>query len=619
MTSRFIPPFYDVGSGINPPSGAQLFFNITGTNTPKDTYTTVVANVLNTNPVVADAKGVFPDIYIKGDYWVTLKDKNGKQVYGGVPVSEFTTGDFNESLINDLSQEYIFSTELEFKNSEISFPDGKVITLLDNKASYLKVTGTGIANEINIIASTFFNDVSIDEIPSDSLEGNLLWQGSLNVWQRGFAFDDFTSRVGVMDGCSFSRAGPSDGEILVIQQADSARIQRLTGDTNTDACYLVLNMDHDQTEVIAGNGTFFKTSIRGNALTGPVSVRIQYTTYSDLQKITAFDGIYDVGHNELVTQVITPTSGVETFEVFDTILNIPSEAKQVSLVFIYEPTGTSPAEEWIEFLAVSNTVRPHSNVTTTPFGTGIEQAQRQYRKSYAYDSFPRTISNFGALSDSSKGTGTTSDSVLSESFDVSMLYAPTVTVRRPSGGGSGVDFTNETTGDNVVALVSITSSKGFRIEAAAKADAYTISDFTPVFGSVTAAYTKQDGRIIKDGDIASFYIDMEYNTLDLADTSDITIGGLLFGGADNDGMGNLTLNVNASTGFNLLVTDVIYPIILSTGGSSIAFTRSTGVNYDYNDGKMNAAGRILMSGSYKTSEIYGINTYSAQYEAEARL
>ena len=91
MTSRFVPPFYDVGSGIKPPSGAQLFFYITGTNTPKDTYTTSVgaAGPSNDNPVTANSVGVFPDIYITGDYWVTLKDKNNEQIYGGVPINEF--------------------------------------------------------------------------------------------------------------------------------------------------------------------------------------------------------------------------------------------------------------------------------------------------------------------------------------------------------------------------------------------------------------------------------------------------------------------------------------------------------------------------------------------------
>jgi hypothetical protein len=89
MTSRFIPPFYDVGSGITPSSGSQLFFFKTDGATPKDTHTTKAATIANANPVIADSKGVFPDIYITGDYKITLKDKNGSQKFGLADINEF--------------------------------------------------------------------------------------------------------------------------------------------------------------------------------------------------------------------------------------------------------------------------------------------------------------------------------------------------------------------------------------------------------------------------------------------------------------------------------------------------------------------------------------------------
>ncbi len=91
MTSRFIPPFYDVGSGIKPPSGAFLFFFELDGVTPKDTYTTKAgaSGPSNDNPVEADSVGVFPAIYITGSYLVTLKNKNLTQIFGLAPVDEF--------------------------------------------------------------------------------------------------------------------------------------------------------------------------------------------------------------------------------------------------------------------------------------------------------------------------------------------------------------------------------------------------------------------------------------------------------------------------------------------------------------------------------------------------
>ena len=149
MSSRFISPFYDVGSGIKPPSGAQLFFFETDGVTPKDTYSDQLSTPTpNANPVIADSVGVFGDIYIDGDYKVTLQDKNGSQIFGGAIVSDPTS-----ALINDLSQAYEFATVAEYKAFSSLFPVGKTISLLDRGASFAVIAGVGTANTFNIIAS----------------------------------------------------------------------------------------------------------------------------------------------------------------------------------------------------------------------------------------------------------------------------------------------------------------------------------------------------------------------------------------------------------------------------------------------------------------------------------
>jgi len=87
MTSRFITPNLDVGSGISPSNGAQLFFSPTGVafdTQDKDTYPTeadaIAGTNANANPVIADnGNGVFPDIWLVGRYKVVLKDKDNVQ------------------------------------------------------------------------------------------------------------------------------------------------------------------------------------------------------------------------------------------------------------------------------------------------------------------------------------------------------------------------------------------------------------------------------------------------------------------------------------------------------------------------------------------------------------
>lgn len=84
MSSRFILPLADVGSGIKPSDGAKLFFSINGlpfSSDPKDTFTDNTDATPNANPVIADSKGVFPDIYIVGSNRAVLKDKNDVQIW----------------------------------------------------------------------------------------------------------------------------------------------------------------------------------------------------------------------------------------------------------------------------------------------------------------------------------------------------------------------------------------------------------------------------------------------------------------------------------------------------------------------------------------------------------
>jgi hypothetical protein len=59
MTSLYYPPKFD--SGL---AGAKLTFSATGTSTLQNTYTDAALTVASSNPVVADANGVFAPIYL---------------------------------------------------------------------------------------------------------------------------------------------------------------------------------------------------------------------------------------------------------------------------------------------------------------------------------------------------------------------------------------------------------------------------------------------------------------------------------------------------------------------------------------------------------------------------
>jgi len=81
MTTQFFLPLADVGQGIKPSSGAQLFFFASDGVTPKDTFTDQEGLIPHSNPVISDANGVFAQIWLEGEYEVTLKDKNDVQIW----------------------------------------------------------------------------------------------------------------------------------------------------------------------------------------------------------------------------------------------------------------------------------------------------------------------------------------------------------------------------------------------------------------------------------------------------------------------------------------------------------------------------------------------------------
>ena len=85
--SRFVLPYADVGAGIRPSSGAKLFFYATGTSTFKSTFTDATGSTANANPVIANANGVFPSIFLDGIFNIALKDSNDVQIWTADPVS----------------------------------------------------------------------------------------------------------------------------------------------------------------------------------------------------------------------------------------------------------------------------------------------------------------------------------------------------------------------------------------------------------------------------------------------------------------------------------------------------------------------------------------------------
>lgn len=88
--TRFVLPFYQVVADSTgaPVPGALLFFYASMTSTRQNTYADIGLTTPNTNPVQANASGVFPNIFLtSAAYKVVLTDDMGNQIWTADPVS----------------------------------------------------------------------------------------------------------------------------------------------------------------------------------------------------------------------------------------------------------------------------------------------------------------------------------------------------------------------------------------------------------------------------------------------------------------------------------------------------------------------------------------------------
>lgn len=90
MAQLFSPPrFIAVDGAGNPYANAKLYFYQTGTTTLQTVYSDSSATVALTNPVVADANGLFAAIYLSSSnlYKAVLQDSSGNTIWTTDPLS----------------------------------------------------------------------------------------------------------------------------------------------------------------------------------------------------------------------------------------------------------------------------------------------------------------------------------------------------------------------------------------------------------------------------------------------------------------------------------------------------------------------------------------------------
>ena len=132
--------------------------------------TTVAKLELNADGFLESSGGALVIPYIDGAYdsWLfpTAAEADANDTSNAKRLADDITGAFTDAgldsaLINDLSQAYEFKNLAEYKAFTKAFPVDKTVRLLDRKADFTVIAGTGTGNDFEIIASSQV-DQSID-------------------------------------------------------------------------------------------------------------------------------------------------------------------------------------------------------------------------------------------------------------------------------------------------------------------------------------------------------------------------------------------------------------------------------------------------------------------------
>jgi hypothetical protein len=449
---------------------------------------------------------------------------------------------------------------------------------------------------------------------------NHLWQGSFQIWQRGISFNSFASRKGVADGWSYARssftANSTVSQQAGINQQYSIRVLRDSGDANTNSMNLVANMSRDKSIQLAGREITLKyRAKKGSGYSGSsdqLFTTIRYTTHTSEQTVTLASGQYSTGDELLSASVDVLTS---SFQAFSLTATIPANATQILIRHQYVPVGTAIADDYFEIEEVAIVIGPGTfEPIQIEFSDALSNALLEYRKSYSTDTTPGSVTEVGALVVTDDGTSSSASASIPVQLGSPMRALPTITAY--STLGTSGFLRNLTDGVHIAATVENISHNGFTIIASTLNKHYEESSFTPALVGATVSHTGQVGDAKRIGSLMFIDMEIDYNTLDTADTSDIQISGFPVAAAGKSGSFNV--NLQTSTGATFALTDYVVPTLYASG-TAIALTAANGTNWDYNDGKLAAAGKLVISGSYPVSNASGLKRLGVHYEAEARL
>lgn len=182
--------------------------------------TAIAKSELNADGFPTTAGGTIIILFIDGAYdlWLfpTEADADANDTTNALRLADNLTGGFNEgvldlALINDLSQDYTFTTVAEYKAFTTEFPVGKRIYIEERDAYFNVIDGTGTANSYNIVASDQTNQ-SVSLIFSDEVI-------NLKHWGVEEGFDAYGAAQAAIDASPDRQKNISNGNAWQVSNA----------------------------------------------------------------------------------------------------------------------------------------------------------------------------------------------------------------------------------------------------------------------------------------------------------------------------------------------------------------------------------------------------------------
>lgn len=146
MTSRFIDPIPQFCNDAGEPiAGGKLYFYDSGTTSFRNTYSDSGLTIANANPVILDAAGRPPSIFLQGNYKLVVTDANDVQISTRDPVSGTSTaGEYTDWSI----------TTTYALNQSVRGSDGEY---------YVSITNDNLGNDPTTVAASWSKIVGLTD------------------------------------------------------------------------------------------------------------------------------------------------------------------------------------------------------------------------------------------------------------------------------------------------------------------------------------------------------------------------------------------------------------------------------------------------------------------------